>query len=64
MVTLRGGQSVKLDESTAMSTIVPGTFTAVAWYHDGHNHLYMSGRSGDVRGGSPGLNIINLCMGE
>jgi hypothetical protein len=60
-VTPRDAKSIPLHHMPALNNIVPGTFVAVGWWNEETQHLAMSGRSGDVRGGAPGLNVIGLC---
>ncbi|MGQ0575455.1 MAG: hypothetical protein ACT4RN_14785 [Pseudonocardia sp.] len=59
-VTLVASDTVTLAGQPANNPILPGTFVAVAAYDERTGVLAMSGRSGDVRRGSPGLNIIGF----
>ena len=60
--TLTDGTTLNFSGSRPHSEIVPGTFVAVMWWDATRKHLVTSGRSGNVRGGAPGLNIINWCV--
>ena len=59
--TLPDGTSYDFAGLPVHSETVPGKFVAVSIWDEALQKLVTSGRSGDVRGGSPGLNVIGWC---